>query len=471
MARLTTISKRYLKPRWNFLSQDSHGTLSIEGWDIEDIVEKYGTPVYLIVERKIREQLRAFKKAFPYPKLRVQYASKVNSNLEILKIVREEGMELDCSSVGEIILGMLADFEPHQITFTNLHKTEQDITFAAKVGVQAITADSMEEIRKIDRVASKLKTKIRIFIRINPMLKIGQYTTHNQHYGIVHSEAKKAIDLAIASRYVDLVGLHFHGSYIYNPQVYFQAATKLVKLAKYCIDHKARIRYIDLGGGFPYATNGKKVFHPSDMGEAFVKHFQKLIKKYDIPSPSLIFEPGKFVVANAGVGVVRVISSKRFGNTNKVITDGSTYAFLPDPLIYKAYYEVLPATKMDKPRWDYITLAGCTCDSADIIAHKRWLPKLEEGDILAFMDVGAYSNVMASNFNTIKRAPIIMLKGDGSIKPIRRKDRYSEMFAPELDVLKVGEPQELKKFYNLFRVNIDKLWQPANDKKNQNNRK
>ena len=122
---MSNLSKIYQKPRWDYLTQTKNGALMIEGLSVHDIVKKFGSPVYVMVERAIRERFRQFKKAFPYPKLRVQYATKCNSNLEIMRIANEEGIELDASSVGEIILGLLADFAPQEITFTNLYKTEQ----------------------------------------------------------------------------------------------------------------------------------------------------------------------------------------------------------------------------------------------------------------------------------------------------------------------------------------------------------
>ncbi|MBI2664993.1 hypothetical protein HYX12_00025, partial [Candidatus Woesearchaeota archaeon] len=283
----------------------------------------------------------------------------------------------------------------------------------------------------------------------------GSYSTKDHQYGIPITQVKKAIDFAIKSKYLDLIGLHFHGAYIHTPQVFFIAAEKILKLAKYAYDNKARIKYIDLGGGFPI-EGGE--FSPEDMGEKFVQHFNKLLKNYNLPNVSLIFEPGKSIVATAGIGLTKVIAVKKLPKVEKVIVDGSTYAFVPDPIIYKCYYDMLPANKMLSPRIKKYTIAGCTCDSIDIIGVNRKLPKLEEGDIIAIMDIGAYSNVMASNFNTLRRASMVMITEDDKLKLIRRRDRYSDMFAPELDVLKMADPKELKKLYNLYRVNINKLW-------------
>lgn len=453
------LSKRYLKDRWNFLSQDRNGILHIQGNSVEALTKKYGSPVYVVMETELRKRFRRFKEAFSsYPKLRPQYACKINTNLEVMQIAREEGFELDASSVGEIILALLADFRPDQITFTNLYKNEQDIQFAAEIGVQAITADSLEEIQKIIKVGTKLRKKMPLFIRVNPMLKMGNYSTRDHQYGIPYAYAKKAIRSAVESDMIELRGIHFHGGYIFNPQIYVEAAKKILPLLKYARSLGAHPNSIDLGGGFPADYSHIKSFTPEDIGEWFIKKFVKLVGNLGLPLPTLIFEPGKFIATNAMVGLIRVVSNKQLGKKDLIITDGATYGFLPDILVYKWKYDILPANKMNSPRRKRYTIAGCTCDSIDIISKNYFLPTLEEGDTLAIMDVGAYSNVMASNFNTLKRAPMVMIREDGTPKLIRRRDRYSEMFAPELDVLKMADPQELKNFYNLHRRDIDKIW-------------
>ncbi len=457
------IPKKHLKERWNkFLSQDKDGVLHVEGISVTDLDAKFGAPLYILVERELRERLRTFKNAFPYPHFRPQFACKVNSNLSIIKIAKEEGFDLDASSVGEIILGLLADYEPQQITFTNLYKTYQDIAFAAMIGVQAITTDSLEELEKIALVGKNLDLRIKIFLRINPLIKLGNYSTLKQQYGIPISQAKKAIEAATSDPHIELVGLHFHGSYIVNPEVYCIAANKLLSLAAYATELGARINYLDLGGGFPTHGNSQpkygKSYNLQKAGNYIVKSIRKLIHKYNLPAPTLIFEPGKYIVSNAMIGLVKVVSIKKMGPENIVIANGSVYNMIADRFVSNCQYEILPASKLNKPIIKKYTIFGSTCDCIDVMAKNRWLPKIQEGDLLTIMDCGAYSVVFASNFNSLKRVPIILVKENGEAKLIRRRDRYAEMFAPELDVLKVADPNELKYFYNLHRINFEKIW-------------
>ncbi|HZX12049.1 MAG TPA: hypothetical protein VFE88_01160 [Candidatus Nanoarchaeia archaeon] len=452
------ISKRYLRKRWPFLSQNDHGTLYIEGVSVKLLAAKYGTPLQLLIESDIRRKLRRFKAAFPYANLRPQYAVKVNSNLEILKIVKEEGFDLDASSVGEIILGMLAGFRPEQITFTNLYKSEQDLLFASKVGVYAVTVDSYEELKRVVQVAGKMAGSLRVFLRINPLITYKEYSTRNQQYGIPLTIAKKSVDLATSSLNVHLVGFHFHGGYMKHSELYALAARKLASLGRYAVGKGAPLEALDLGGGFPYEYGSKTFYAPEEMGESFVKTFEALLEEHDLGKLRLIFEPGKFIVGNAGIGLMKIVSKKYLGKKKLVVTDGATYCMLPDTMVYKQYYDLLPATKLTQPRVRVFDICGCTCDCIDKFGTNRMMPRLQEGDLIAIMDCGAYSNVMASNFNTLKRPPIIMIKEDGSTKLVRRRDRYSEMFAPELDALKMGDQKELMKLYNLLRVNMNQVW-------------
>jgi diaminopimelate decarboxylase len=454
------VSHRYMRERWQrFLSQDKNGMMMIEGVSVEEIVKKYGSPLYVMVESEIRDRCRRFKKVFG-PDIGLQYAVKCNSNLEILRTVREEGFDLDCSSVGEVILGLLADFKPKQITLTNLYKSEQDLHFAAKMDIQAITADSLEEIEHIAATAKKLKKHIDLMIRVNPMLEVGNYSTRGNKYGIPIGYIDRAVDLARRSPFVDFQGFHFMGGYVYHTRVFKAAARTFVKLIKRCQDRGVRVKRLSLGGGFPAAIGDQEAFPIEDMKD-FPQYFKNLLDRNGIQPLTLMFEPGKSIVLNAGIGLMRVIAKKRLGKSSRmVLADGSTYNFVPDALVQGAdiKYDILPASKLNTPRIHTVTIAGNTCDCWDLIARGIDMPKLRAGDLLAIMDVGGYAQVMSSNFNTLKRAGMVMIDQNGNIRQIRRRDRYSEMFAPELDVLKLAGPDELEFYNNLYRVNIDKIW-------------
>lgn len=459
---------RYIRSRWEaFVGSDRRGMMTIEGVPVERIAQKYGTPVYVMSEAEIRRRFKRFAKTFG-PKIELQYCVKTNSNLEILRMAREEGFGLDCSSVGELILGLLADFKPRQLSFTNLYKTEQDIHFAAKIGVQSVTADSYEDIEKIAMTAKKLRKHIDTVIRVNPMLTIGSYSTRGNKYGIPIGYLMRAIDMARKAPYVDFTGFHFMGGYVYHSRVYKAAARAFAKIIRQCEDRGIPVKSVSLGGGFPAAIGDEFAFPIEEMRD-FPAYWDRLMKRHGILyPPRLLFEPGKAIVMNAGIGLMRVVSKKRLGLRNRMIVcDGSTYNFVPDfftLLDGKTKYDILPASKMNARRVHNVTIGGNTCDCWDLIVKDMHLPKLRSGDLIAAMDVGGYAQVLANNFNTIRRAPVVLVHPNGTFKLIRRRERFSEMFAPDLDVLKMAGPNELERYHNLYRVNIDKIWKGSQRK-------
>lgn len=455
------ISRKYLRARWkHFLAQDKKGNLLIEGVNVKEIVKKYSSPLYIIVDEEIRKKCKSFKEAFDYPNFRPQYACKCNSNLEVLKIIQEEGFDFDASSVGEIILGLLADFGPEQITFTNLYKSKQDMAFALSVGINSITIDSLEEIDTAIEAGTSLNKAVPIMLRINPMITEGKYSTKKQQYGIPFSYAKKALLKIRDNPIIRLKGFHFHGSYSHNTKNYFRAAKKLIYLAVFAKQNGMPIEMLDFGGGFPVEApvvyHPGKFFTPKDLGERFCPFLKKLCEKNELPLPTLIFEPGKYIVANSGIGIIEVVSHKKLDKKEILITNGSCYSMFPDVLISHCDYEILPGNKMRTKSLYKYDIAGCTCDNIDIIATCQKMPKLEKGDLLVVMDCGAYSFSMGSNFNNLKLAPIVKIDKDGKTKLIRRRDRYTEIFGPELDVLKVAGKNEMKRFYDLLRKNYQK---------------
>ena len=464
---------RYIRPRWeNFVSHDSDGMMTIEGVRVDKIVKKFGTPVYVMVESEIRSRMRRYKKTVGTA-VELQYCVKTNSNLQILRIAREEGFGLDCSSVGEVILGLLADFKPKQLTLTNLYKSDQDIHFCAKIGIQSITADSFEDIENIARTAKKLRKHVDTVIRVNPMITVGSYSTRGNKYGIPIGYLPRALELIRKSPYVDFTGFHFMGGYVYHSRVYKTAARTFAKILKQCQDKGMSVKSVSLGGGFPAAI-GNETAYPIEEMRDLPRYWTKLMQRHGIVNaPRLILEPGKSIVMNAGIGLMRVISKKRLGLSHRmVLADGSTYNFIADfftLLDGKTKYDILPASKMTARRVHKVTVGGNTCDCWDLIVKDVHMPKLRAGDILAAMDVGGYAQVMANNFNTIRRAPVALMHADGTMKLIRRRDRFSEMFAPELDVLKMAGPDELEKYHNLYRVNIDKIWK-GKQRKEKNGR-
>lgn len=429
----------YLRPRWPFASVED-GLLHIDGKSVEEIARKYGTPFYMIIEKEVRSRLKRFRKAFAYRPFQPQYAVKCNSNPAILQIIREEGFEADTSSMGEIMLALKAGFRPDQITLTNQYKSPEELHLAISLEIKALGIDSLEDLEDMVRMAETLNKEANIFLRINANIRRGEdYDTSRHQYGIPLESAEEAIRIAAREKHTRLAGLHWHGAYVPEPGVYLEALRKITDLAEFAKRAGNPLEYLDFGGGFPAEYGDEKAFTPEEVGESFSRTLERIIKQKGLERPTLIFEPGKFIVANAGLAVFRVVSFKNFGEQKILISDGGTYNMLPDPLIWDCYYHILPASRMDEaPDVRYAAIKGNTCDHLDSIAKGRMLPPLRKGDLLVATDCGAYSNVMASNFNGRKIPPMLMLRKDGEIEMIRRPQTYEELFSPELD----REPRE-----------------------------
>lgn len=269
-----------------------------------------------------------------------------------------------------------------------------------------------------------MDSRISIFLRINPMIEFKGYTTKNKQFGIPYHDSRKALGMIDEDPMLELKGLHFHGNYIKDPKAYFLAVDKLLELAK-----GRDIRYLDLGGGFPVPYGNEEVFEPEDMGEQLIAHIKKKAGSLKNREPRLILEPGRFIVANSGVGITQVLSRKRL-DKDILIVDSSSYSFAPDILVCGHRYEMLPG-HLNLERKEY-RINGCTCDSLDVMRESIMLPEMQADDKVLIMDLGAYSNVLASNFNTQRRSAIVMIDEKGNTRQIRRRERYSEMFAPEL---------------------------------------
>jgi len=424
-----------LNQRWNYIGINSQGEMLIENIPVSELVKQYDSPLYIISENKINENFIQFKKAFSdYPKVCIQYACKCNSNMKVIEILKEAGAGLDASSPGEIILGLALDISPDKISYTSGLKGPKEIAYALKKNIRYITIDCFEDIYLIDKTASEMNLKANVVLRVNPEIKTENYSTMENKFGIKFSEASEAINLILKSNNLNLKGFHFHGGYIHENQIYYLALKKLIELVKIVKENGVEIEDIDIGGGYPYPNmENSQEFNLEILGKEISNYLIEQFKLLNYRElPTLILEPGKFLVANAGVSLVKVKVIKTLPNGKKVaITDGSTYGFLPDIIAYKWKYPVFVANKMNEPKNFIYNICGCLCDPIDILSEDEKTPELQNDDIIAIMDTGAYSNVVTSNFNTIPKAPILIINNQ-KVTIARRREKYYEMFMPEL---------------------------------------
>lgn len=417
------------------LSVNEAGHLCFAGQDTATLAERFGTPVYLMDEDHIRARCRAYLAAVKESfggHARVLYASKAASYKRIYEIIREEGMGVDVVSQGEIHTAVRAGFPMENAFFHSNNKTDDDIRAAMDAGVGYFVSDNTEELVAIDREATARGIKQKILLRLTPGIDPHTYEAvatgkvdSKFGFAIPTGQAENAVCLALSLKNTVLCGFHSHiGSQVFDSDVFLRAADVMLR---FIAQIKAKFGFeasmLDLGGGFgvPYTAQNPKLDIAKTIGEigAFVARFSS---ELGIQQPEICFEPGRSIVADAGmtlytVGSVKEIPGYRtYVSVDGGMTDNIRYA------LYGSAYTILPALKMDEPRDMTADVVGRCCESGDILQKNVPLPRsIVRGDLLACLTTGAYHYSMASNYNRIPRPPVVMLHGGKASVAVRRE--------------------------------------------------
>ncbi len=404
-------------------------TLYIEDISAVELVENLGTPLYVYSENRIKENYKKIYDAFKKFNAEIRYACKANSNLAILKILKSLGSGLDTVSVGEIYLGLLAGFPPEKIIYTGVNRSYEDLDFAVGVGV-VINIDSLSELEKVKKICEKREKIANISFRVNPEV---DPKTHEKlstglkfsKFGLHERDAMKAYEIAKENKYLNIVGIHMHiGSQITSVEPYKEAFSKLVSFVrKLKKELDIELDFIDMGGGIGIIYKpDQQYIEPKDVAEVI---------SIDLDySPKLLIEPGRYIVGDAGIVLTRVTTVK-ITPYKKFIGVDMGFNVLLRPAMYGAYHEVIIANKAEEEGKNVYDIAGNLCESGDIIARDRSLPEVEEGDIVAVLDAGAYGYVMASNYNSmLKPAEVLVNRKDYYL--IRYRDDLSDLVAKQI---------------------------------------
>lgn len=411
-----------------------NGTLTFAGHDTEALAKEYGTPVYLMDEERIRQNCRTYRTAMNRAfggKARVLYASKAASFKRIYEIMREEGMGTDVVSSGEIRTAIAAGFPFDKAFFHSNNKTDDDITYAMENGIGFFVCDNEEELFAIEREAEKRGIKQNILLRLTP--GIDPHTYAAVATGKVDSKFGSAIETgqaasitktALGLAHIDLAGYHCHvGSQVFDSDVYLRAADVMLTFIaemKKTLGFEAKI--LNLGGGYgvKYVESQPDI----DIYENILqvgKFINEKCAGLGIDVPEICMEPGRSLVADAGmtiytVGTVKDIPGyKKYVSVDGGMTDNVRYAMYGSP------YTLLPVKKQDGGTMTADVVGRC-CESGDIIQKDVALPaSIGRGDLLACLTTGAYHYSMASNYNRIPRPPVVMLNKGGSYLAVRRE--------------------------------------------------
>ena len=429
----------------NNLSVSAEGRLLFAGQDVAALMKTYGSPLYLFDEERIRENCRtyykAMKEAFGEDALPL-YASKAASFKEIYRIVADEGLGIDVVSQGEIYTAFSAGLSLENAYFHSNNKTDEDIAFAIKKGVGYFVADNEEELFAIERIAAEKGICQRVLLRLTPGIDTHTYEAVNT--GKVDSKFGSAIEtgqadaitsVALGLPHIHLVGFHCHvGSQVFDSDTFLRSADiMLAFMAEMKTKYGYTAEQLDLGGGYGvrYLASDPKIDIAANIFEV-AEHVKSKCKALNLNLPAIRLEPGRSIVADAGMTLYTVGTIKQIpGYKNYVSVDGGM-SDNPRFALYGSAYTVVSAEKMTEPCDFECSVVGRCCESGDIIQEHVALPSsIKRGDILAVLTTGAYNYSMASNYNRIPRLPVVMLK-NGTHRLVVKRESLEDIIKNDL---------------------------------------
>ncbi len=415
------------------VSQD--GILHFAGQSTVALAQQYGTPLYLMDEDRIRNRMSVYRKGMQeafgeYG--HVLYASKAASFKRIYEIAREEGIGIDVVSSGEIATALKAGYPLEKACFHSNNKTDWDIRYAMEQGIGLFAVDNKEELYAIDAIAGKLGRKQPLILRITPGIDPHTYAAVNT--GMVDSKFGSAIEtgqaeemtrLALSLPHLELMGFHCHvGSQVFDSDVFLQTADIMFA---FIAEMREKLGFVtqklDLGGGYGVRYTAADPYMDIESNLLTVgKRVRELVARYKIQMPHIYLEPGRSIVADAGMTLYTMGTLKQIpGYKNYVSVDGGM-ADNPRYILYGSKYTLLPASKMHAPRNMVCSVVGRCCESGDILQENVAMPEnLQRGDLIACLTTGAYNYSMASNYTRLPRPAVVMLRGGQSYVAVRRE--------------------------------------------------
>ena len=401
---------------------------------MELLARRYGTPLYVYSAGHIRERVRLFGRAFGDVPHLVCYAVKANSALAILELLAREGCGFDVVSGGELERVLAVDRgAAKRVVFSGIGKTAAEMDLALRAGILLFNVESEEELELLSERATKLRKRARIALRVNPDVFAETHpyisTGMREHkFGIEIGRARAVYRKA--GKYLEPAGVSVHiGSQIRSADPFGAAAARVVELIAQLRKDGHAIRYIDIGGGLGVEYHADKAFDATEKVEQYAAAVRPAVEAAG--GLELLLEPGRFVVAQAGALLARVLYVKKNGPKTFVITDAAMNDLIR-PALYQAYHEIVPVRRRGG-RKTVVDVVGPVCETGDFLARDREMPAVRQGDLVAVLDAGAYGMSLASNYNSRPRAAEVLVEGRGA-RVIRRRETVEEMFNLEQPV-------------------------------------
>jgi diaminopimelate decarboxylase len=394
------------------------------------IVQEVGTPCYIYSRRMLVEGYRTLDQAFAGLPHLICYAMKANANLAILRVFIEAGGGLDIVSGGELFRGLRAGADPQGIVFAGVGKSAAEIEAALRADILLFNVESLQELEAIDAVAAKLDTRARVAMRVNPDVdpKTHPYIStglRQSKFGVPIQEALDLYRSMRALHHIDPVGVHAHiGSQITQVAPFQESLAKLVPLVNALRQEGFNILYLDIGGGIGIRYKDEGPPAPAEYANTLRPLLGEL-------GCTVLMEPGRFLVGNAGSLVTRVLYAKANQDKKFLVVDGGMNDLIR-PSLYNAYHAIVPVVQRANGQPEItLDVVGPICESGDFLAKDRALPVCQPGDLLAVLSAGAYGFAMASNYNARPRIPEVMVNGD-QFAVVRARETYEDLIRGEI---------------------------------------
>jgi diaminopimelate decarboxylase len=421
------MNKKKLRPPL----ENRRGTLFFDEVSAQDLAKKYDTPLYVISEKRIRDNFSRIHAAFTriYKHVHIYYAAKANSNLSVLRILESEGAYLDAVSPGEVFMALSCGFNPERILFTGTSVRNDELKFLADAKI-TVNIDSQSELDRLLKIAVPPV----ISIRVNPELGAGHHNHcitagPNSKFGLWEDDVIKAYATAKKAR-VERFGIHMHvGSGILEVEPFVLALEKLLNIAKRVHDEiGVDFEFIDIGGGLgvPYKPEDREL-DLIDFSRKVVANFKSKVKEYDLGKPFLCVEPGRYLVSDASI-LLTTVNTVKVTPHKKYVGVDAGFNTLIRPTMYGSYHRILVANKIGAVEKETYDVVGPICESGDALAKDRHMPLVEEGDLLAVLNAGAYGFSMSSQYNARPRAAEVMIQ-QGKAVLVREREQLANLMS------------------------------------------
>jgi len=405
-----------------------NGELYCEDVPVRTVARRVGTPFYLYSGSTLASHFRAFDEAFAGVPHLICFALKSNSNSAVLRLLGREGAGADIVSGGELFRALRAGIDPKKLVYAGVGKRREEIEYALKVGILMFNVESGDELLAIDRAAREMHAVARIALRVNPNIDAGTHPyistgLKENKFGIPIEQALEFYQIAKGLANVEIAGVHQHiGSQITEVRPFVDALEKLVGFVRVLKSAGIQIQYVNIGGGLGITYKDETPPLPKEVAQAI----RPLLKNCGC---TIVMEPGRAIVGNAGVLVTSALYQKNSGEKRFLIVDAGMNDLIR-PSLYEAYHEIRPVIEPAGAEESLFDVVGPICESGDFLAKDRKMAEVKQGDLLAVMSAGAYGFSMSSNYNSRPRAAEVLVKG-GDYAIVRERETYNDLIKGE----------------------------------------